>query len=255
MKILLASSEVHPYSKTGGLADMVGALGKTLAREGHQVGLVTPLYSGIRERFPEIKRLDWSLSLPLGTDSVPGEIWTLDTREGLTIYFIHQPDFYFRPALYQQKDGTDYPDNAERFIFLSKAVVHLARYLPWQPELVQAHDWQVGLAPLLIRHERAAGWGTAPRTCLTIHNLAYQGVFPAAAYPLTNLPWQYFTPKGVEFYGQLNCLKAGIVYSDVLTTVSPRYAREITTPEFGCGLDGVLRERQAALVGILNGVD
>src|SRR5262245_42243692 len=102
MKILLASGEVHPYSKTGGLADMVGALAKALARAGHQVGLVTPLYAGIRERFPEIKRLDWSLDLPLGPRSVPGEVWTLDTSEGLTLYFIHQPDFYYRPSLYQR---------------------------------------------------------------------------------------------------------------------------------------------------------
>src|SRR4029077_5588196 len=193
MKILLASSEVHPYSKTVGLADMISALAKALAREGHEVGLVTPLYAGIRERFPNLRPLDWSLDLPLGPRSVRGEVWTLEPADLLTIYFVHQPDFYLRPSLYQQKDGTDFPDNAERFIFLSKAAVNLARYLPWQPELVHVHDWQVGLVPLLIRQEREkAGWGTAPRTCLTIHNLAYQGVFPGAQYALTNLPRDYF---------------------------------------------------------------
>ena len=160
MRILLASSEVHPYSKTGGLADMVGALAKALAREGHDVGLVTPLYTGIRERFPGLKHLDWNLSLPLGNRQVQGEIWTLDAMERLRFYMIEQPDFYLRPSLYQH-DGMDYTDNAERFIFLSKAVVHLARHLPWQPELVHVHDWQVGLVPLMVRHERnVAGWGT-----------------------------------------------------------------------------------------------
>jgi starch synthase len=256
MKILLASGEVHPYSKTGGLADMVAALAKMLARGGHQVGLVTPLYAGIRERFPEIQRLDWSLDLPLGLHRVQGEVWTLEPADGFTLYFIHQPDFYNRPSLYQHPDGSDYPDNAERFTFLSKSVVHLARYLPWQPEIIHAHDWQVGLVPLLVRHEKqTAGWGTAPPVCLTIHNLAYQGIFPRAQYPLTNLPWEYFNTDGVEFYGYLSFLKAAIAFSDVLTTVSPRYAREITTPEFGCGLDGLLRRRQRDLVGILNGVD
>ena len=118
------------------------------------------------------------------------------------------------------------------------------------------HDWQTGLAALLLQHQRKlAGQGTTPGICLTIHNLAYQGLFPAAQYALTNLPWDYFTPAGVEFYGQMGCLKAGIVSADVITTVSPRYAREITTEELGCGLDGLLRRRHTSLVGILNGVD
>ncbi len=255
MKILLASSEVHPFSKTGGLADMVGALAKHLARAGHRVGLVTPLYAGVRERFPEIKRLALDLDLPLGLNRVQGEVWMLEPAKGLTIYFIDQPDFYQRPSLYQQ-NGADYPDNAERFLFLSKAVVFLARHLTWKPEIVHVHDWQVGIVPLLIHHERvAAGWLKAPRLCMTIHNLAYQGLFPLAQFALTNLPWEYFNPEAVEFYGQVNCLKAGIAYSDLITTVSPRYAREITTPEYGCGLDGFLRKHQARLVGILNGVD
>jgi len=256
MKILLASSEVHPYSKTGGLADMVGALAKALARAGHQVGLVTPLYTGIREQFPEIKRLDWALDLPMGTDRVRGEIWTLEPAAGLTIYFVDQPGFYLRPSLYLRPDGISFPDNDERFIFFSKAVVQLARHLAWQPELVHVHDWQVALVPLLIQQEqRVAGWGSPPPVCLTIHNLAYQGVFPRSRYPLTNLPWDFFNPEGAEFYGYLNCLKAGIAYADLITAVSPRYAREITTPEFGCALDGLLRHRHNSLVGILNGVD
>ena len=255
MKILLASSEVHPYSKTGGLADMAGALAKSLAHHGNQVGVVTPLYRGMRERFPDIKKLDWQLDLQLGPRWVHGEIWILEVAPGLTIHFVDQPEYFQRGGLYQE-NGVDFSDNGERFIFFSKAVVHLARYLPWRPEVVHTNDWQTGLVPLLIQHARLSeGWGTVPRTCFTIHNLAYQGIFPAAQYSLTNLPYDYFNPNGVEFYGQMNCLKAGIAYGDVITTVSPRYAREITTPEFGCGLDDLLRKRQNTLFGVLNGVD
>jgi starch synthase len=256
MRILLASSEVHPYSKTGGLADMVGALAKMLAHKGHQVGLVTPLYSGIQQRFPELQRRpDLPLEFPLGANRVGGETWSLEPCPGLTVYFVDQPAFYQRAGLYQD-NGQDYPDNADRFIFFSKAVAHLALHLPWQPQILHLHDWQACPAALLLQHQRKlAGQGTTPGICLTIHNLAYQGVFPAAQYPLTNLPWDYFTPDGAEFYGQFSSLKTGIVYADVITTVSPRYAREIRTPELGCGLDGLLRRRQDALVGILNGVD
>ncbi|HOX58587.1 MAG TPA: glycogen synthase GlgA [Candidatus Paceibacterota bacterium] len=255
MRILIASSEVHPYSKTGGLADMVGALAKMLARKGNRVGVVTPLYAGIRERFPDLKRANLPLELPLGARSVRAETWGLNPAEGLTVYFVDQPSFYDRADLYQQ-DGADYPDNAERFIFLSKVAAHLAVHLDWQPEVLHLHDWQTSLAALLIKHQ--GGRTTQrppPGVCLTIHNLAYQGLFPGAQYELTNLPGDYFTPAGVEFYGQLSCLKAGIVYADVITTVSPRYAREITTEEMGCGLDGLLRQRNSSLVGILNGVD
>jgi starch synthase len=255
MRILLASSEVHPYSKTGGLADMVGALAKALARAGHQVGVVTPLYAGTRARFPQLKQLDLPLEFPLGTQLVRAGTWSLEPIAGLRVYFVDQSELYDRADLYQES-GTDYPDNAERFIFFSKAAAHLALHLHWEPEVMHIHDWQTGPGALLVKHQRKLeGQGNGPGVCLTIHNLAYQGLFPAAKYALTNLPGEYFTPGGVEFYGQLSCLKAGIVSADVVTTVSPRYAREITTEELGCGLDGLLRQRNSSLIGILNGVD
>ncbi|MGP8238021.1 MAG: glycogen synthase GlgA [Limisphaerales bacterium] len=255
MKILLASSESLPYSKTGGLGDMTGALGKFLARAGHQVGLVTPLYRGLRDRFPDIQPFDWKLDLALGPGRVAGNVWSRESPPGLTTYFIDRQEFFDRDDLYQER-GTDYPDNAERFVFFAKAVVHLARYLPWQPELLHLHDWQTALAALLARDQKLRdNWTAAPATCLTIHNLAFQGLFPASKYPLTDLPLDYLQPEGAEFFGGFNCLKAGIAYADLITTVSPRYAREITTEAFGCGLDGVLRRRQEALYGILNGVD
>jgi starch synthase len=255
MKLMLASSEVHPYSKSGGLGDMVAALAKALGRAGHEVSLVTPRYRGIATKFPELERFDYQIDVPLGIERRQAGVFTVRPSEGVTVYFVDAPEFFDRPGLYGE-NHRDYADNARRFVFFSKSVAHLARYLTSPPEVVHVHDWQVGLVPALIRHGQSdEGWLNAPRTVLTIHNLAYQGVFPRPDFALTNLPETYFSPAGVEFFGYLNCLKGAISLADQLTTVSPRYAREITTPEFGCGLDAVLRERQASLVGILNGVD
>ncbi len=255
MRVLLASSEVYPYSKTGGLADMVGALAKTLVRAGHEVGVVTPLYSGIRKRFPALQPLPLPIDIPLGNNVIRGSLWSLQPMPGLTIYFVDQPAFYERAELYQEHE-VDYPDNAARFIFFAKVVSHLACNLAWRPEIVHLHDWQAASAAALLHHSRKTpGQGSVPPVCLTIHNLAYQGLFPSSHFGLTNLPSEYFGPDTLEFYGKLSCLKAGIVYADFITTVSPRYAREITTEEFGCGLDGLLRTRNSSLVGILNGVD
>jgi starch synthase len=181
-------------------------------------------------------------------------LWSLKAGKNLTVYFIDHPGFFDRAGIYFE-NNISYPDNDARFIFFSKCVAHLARYLPWRPEVVHVHDWQTALVPALILQQRREGWGNPPPTCLTIHNLAYQGTFPAAAFALTNLAEDFFNIEGAEFYGQLNCLKAGIAFADAITTVSPRYAREITTEEFGCGLDGFLRKRQNRLFGILNGVD
>jgi len=233
---------------------MVGALGKALARAGHEARIVTPLYRGILEQFPKIRRVDWQFDLPLGSTRVQAELFSLEVENGLTVYFIHQADFYNRGSYYLE-NNVSYPDNAERFIFFSKCAAHLARYLPWRPDVVHVHDWQAALVPALILQQRREGWGNPPPTCLTIHNLAYQGTFPAAAFALTNLPKEFFNVEGAEFYGQLNCLKAGIFFADAITAVSPRYAREIMTEESGCGLDDRLRQRQKNLFGILNGVD
>jgi len=255
MRILLASGEVHPYSKTGGLADSVGAFAKALARAGHQVAVVTPLYRGVRDRFPAMKPVDWRFDQPLGSKLENAGLLALDPAERLRVYFINHPGYYDRAGVYGER-GSDYWDNGERFVFFSKCVTHLARYLPEKPDVLHVHDWHTGLVPLLVSHLKRAGeWADAPTVCLTIHNLAYQGVFPRSAFALTNLPLCCFGAEGAEFHGQMNCLKAGIATADVITTVSPRYAREITTVELGAGLDGWLRRRQSALVGILNGVD
>lgn len=254
MNILLASSEVFPFSKTGGLADMVGALGRALAQAGHEVRLVTPLYRGIRQKYPALRKVDWNFELPMGDAFMQGGLWELDESPRLKIYFIEQESYFDRAGIYQEQN-ISYPDNAERYIFFSKCAVHLARYLPWRADIVHVHDWQTGLVPALIQQQHGEGWAHAPATCLTIHNLAYQGVFPESAFELTNLSKRFFGTEGAEFFGLLNCLKAGIAFADTITTVSPRYAHEITTEEFGCGLDGLLRRRQKDLTGILNGVD
>ena len=254
MKILLASSELYPFSKTGGLADMVGALGKALVAAGHEVVIVTPLYRGILAKYPQIRRFDWYFNLPLGIRWVQAGLWSVEPEPGLRIFFVDCPEFFDRSGIYHERN-ISYPDNADRFIFLSKCVVHLARYLPWRAQLIHLHDWQLGLVPLLLMQQRYEGWGNPPPTCLTIHNLAYQGVFPAETYDLTNASREFFMPDGAEYYGLLNCLKAGIAFTDIITTVSPRYAREIATEEYGCGLDGLLRRRRDRLFGILNGVD
>ena len=255
MNVLLASSECFPYSKTGGLADMVAALGKALAVDGHKVRIVTPLYRGIREKHPTVRRTEMMLTVQLDGRIVTGNVWSAEPAPNLQVLFVEHSDFFDRASLYGE-GGRDYPDNAARFTFLSKAVAYLGRNLPQPPEVVHVHDWQVGLVPLLIQHEAlVTGWKEAPATVLTIHNLAYQGVFPFHDYQLTNLPHEYYTTEGLECYGKMNCLKAGIVYADIITTVSPRYAREITTDQFGAGLDGVLRSRHDRLIGILNGVD
>ena len=255
MRILLASSEAYPFSKTGGLADMVGSLGKALAHAGHEAAIVTPLYRGILQRYPALKKVNWQFNLPLGIQWYQGGLYSMEMEPGLTVYFVEHQAFFDRAGIYHEAN-VSYRDNAERFIFFSKCVAHLARYLPWRPDVVHVHDWQVALVPALIKHQRnVEGWGSPPPTCLTIHNLAYQGIFWPGAFAFTNLPDHFFNPEGAEFFGQLNCLKAGIAYADIITTVSPRYAREITTVEYGCGLDGLLRRRRERLVGILNGVD
>jgi starch synthase len=255
VRILLASSEVHPYSKTGGLADMVACLGKALNRLGHDITILTPLHRGIADAYRDLKRVTPDLMIPLGHRRVPAELWSRQVAVGERVLFVGQPEYFDRPALYTQ-NGSDYPDNAERFVFFSKAVAAVALAEVPGFDVVHVHDWQTALVPMLMKHERErAGRGNGTRTCMTIHNLAYQGVFPATAFGLTGLPPGWFNLDTVEFYGHFSALKAGITAADLITTVSPRYAREITTQEFGCGLDGLLRCRQSVLHGILNGVD
>ena len=247
MRILQAASEFFPYSKTGGLADMVAGLSGALTELGEDVTVATPLYRGIRDQLPDLKPFGPKFNVPLGDREFTGRWWKAVDPKGLTILFLEQEGFYDRPGIYMV-NGEGYWDNPERFMFLSKAVAQLAGGF----EVVHVHDWQTAFVPMLLH---ANDTKRIPRTVFTIHNLAYQGQCEGARFGITNLPWEKFHSEGPEFWGDLNFLKAGLHYADAITTVSPRYAKEILAPEFGEGMEGVLQSRQDVLSGILNGVD
>jgi len=248
VKVLYCVSEAVPFVKTGGLADVAGALPSALRDLGHDVRLVLPRYRGISTDGAESVL---PLHLPLAGTTFEGAVREGRTPAGVPVYFVECPALFDREGLYGE-GGRDYPDNLTRFAFFSLAVIALAEQV--SPDLLHCNDWHTGLVPAYLRHRRRGGRRVWP-TLLTVHNLAHQGLFPAAEFPLLGLPSEYFTPGGLEFWGQVNCLKGGILYADLLNTVSETYAREIQTGEFGAGLDGVLRERRGDLHGVLNGVD
>lgn len=259
MHVLLATSELNPYSKTGGLADMVSALAGALARpasgSGLRVSVVTPLYRGMAQAHPGIEPTLWRLAVPMGDSLVEGRFHRRVVSANLTLWFVEQSGFFDRPGLYAEANR-DYADNAARFLFLSRAALILARHLPDPPQVLHAHDWQTGLIPILARHAHLhAGWAQPPRTVFTIHNLAFQGSFPAASWGLTGMPANWLHLESALHFDRVNFMKAGLTQADAITTVSPTYAREILTPEYGCGLEGLLLKRYNDLTGILNGVD
>jgi len=247
----MVASEAVPFSKTGGLADVVGALPQGLRAAGHSVAVVVPLYRMTRLENPDT--VYPSLTVPLGSGLRFPSVQAI-TRDGVRFYFVADPELYDRPALYGGPSG-DYPDNAERFATLCRAALEIAK-LDFRPDLVHCHDWQSALAPVLLRslYARCPTVGQVP-VLFTIHNLGYQGQFGAEALDQIGLPRDLFTMDGLEFYGKVNLLKGGLVYADAINTVSRGYAREIQTPEYGFGLDGLLRHRNQVLSGILNGVD
>ncbi len=245
MRVAFVASEVAPFSKTGGLGDVAGALPGALRDLGAEVVVVSPLHRSAR-RHP-LRETPHRLAVPVGASTVPVAV----RRSGDAYFIEHDPSFD-REGLYGTPEG-EYGDNAARFVLFSRAALLLLRELG-APDVVHAHDWQSGLVPIYARTLHAAGFERT-RTVFTIHNLAYQGRFPPEAVPLTGLDWGHYTWRELEFHGTLSFLKAGLVWADALTTVSPTYAREIQTPEQGYGLDGVLRERSGDLHGILNGAD
>ncbi|HBH97705.1 MAG TPA: glycogen synthase GlgA [Candidatus Omnitrophica bacterium] len=256
MKILFVASEVSPFAKTGGLADVAGSLPRALARLGHEVRLIMPRYRAVDPKRFRLKPRLPRFTVPLGSSRVDGSVFE-GVLPGTKIpaHFVDQPDLFDRDGLYQY-EGRDFPDNLARFSFFSRAVLDAVPRLGWPPDVVHCHDWQTALIIAHLALARASDpfWQSAA-SVLTVHNLAYQGVFPQAGWPLTGLPSAAFSMEGLEFYGQINCLKGGLVHADRLSTVSPTYAKEIQTPAGGCGLDGILVTRRGALVGILNGID
>ena len=250
MKILFTGSEMSPLARTGGLGDVLEALPAALAACGHEVSVVLPCYRGLRDdAMLGVRSTGVSIPVQVGSKRLPAEIFECRAPNGVQVFLIRR-DEYFDRAGYYGTEGQDYGDNAERFIYFSRAVVELARRVMPPPDIVHVHDWQTALIPVLIKERKLPF-----KTVLTIHNLAFQGSFWGIDFGLTNLPGEYFSAKGVEYYGQLNLLKGGLLYADAVTTVSERYAREIQTPELGSGLDSVVREHAGKLTGILNGAD
>jgi starch synthase len=256
MKIVHAASELYPYMKTGGLADAVGALTGTFADLGHEVSVFLPGYRGaLAHPDAEQAQRRFRLKIEMGDQYLTGDVLSFSPKKNLTVFLVCREEFFDRKNPYGNGER-DYEDNGDRFTFFCKAVVETMRLADLGADIVHAHDWQAGLLPLLLREtERRFGVTLAMKTIFTIHNIAYQGLFPASFFPRTNLPEELFGMDGLEYYGQVNFLKGGILFADRVTTVSPRYAKEIQTPEFGCGLEGVIQTRVDDLSGLINGVD
>jgi len=252
MRILMAASEGVPFSKTGGLADVVGSLPQAIARLDHEVAVVLPRYRMTKLRAPRTAL--GSLTIPLGRKLHFPAILEGSLQENVHTFFVEYPPFFDRDALYGTPEG-EYPDNAERFALFSRAVLEVAKLL-FPADVLHCHDWQTGLVPVLLKTAYAEDpllKNTA--TLFTIHNLGYQGLFPAAKLEQLGLGPELFTMDGLEFFGKVNILKGALLYSEQLNTVSRKYAEEIQTPDYGFGLDGVIRERAGSLEGILNGAD
>jgi starch synthase len=254
MKIVFCTSECTPYASTGGLADVAGALPVALAENGHEVFRIMPLYQHIYKSGISLEATGLSMSIPVGFRHLHSDVY-LHKNQGVTTYFIRRDEYFDRSELYGT-GNREYDDNSDRFIFFQKAAVELIDAMGLDPDVVHCNDWQTGLIPFYLIHGiTGQGRTNSSISVFTIHNLAYQGVYNASEFPSTGLPFACFNMSTMEFYGNMSFLKAGITASDWVTTVSRTYAREIQQPELGFGLDGVLRERSAALTGIVNGVD
>ena len=232
MKVLFCSSEVVPFAKTGGLADVSGAFPEALEKQGCQVKVAMPKYRCVKNQGKMAK---------MGKD--------------IDVFLIENAKYFDRQGLYGEAGG-DYPDNLERFAFFCKQIFHLLKEVNFCPDIIHCNDWQTALIPVYLKTQFSnEPFFKRTKTIFTIHNLAYQGLFPKEKFPQTGLDWRLFNMHGLEFYGKVNLLKGGLVFSRLITTVSPNYAKEIQTLNYGCGLEGVLRERKKDLFGIINGLD
>lgn len=262
MHIVMVASEAVPYAKTGGLADVVGALSTALTKLGHQVTLLLP---GYRTGFaPKDRRVAMQFSVPVGENptnvSIEEEHVTLPgALHHVRVLFVCHDPYFDRSGLYQQ-DHRDYPDNLDRFTLFCRAAIHVVHVLVDELrekiDVLHLHDWQAALCAVYLKaRSQEHNSLQSIKTLLTVHNLGYQGVFPGQEFYKTGLPASWFLPSSLEFYGAVNCLKGGIIFSDAVSTVSPTYAREILTAEYGCGLEGVLANRTGGVSGVTNGID
>ncbi len=259
MRVLMMSSEISPFAKTGGLADVAGALPQALAQRGHDVRLIMPLYQSVDRFKHRLLPLSRRLYADWGNERINAELMrcSYPCQYNIPTYFLQQHMLFGRKGLYGE-NHRDYPDNDRRFAFFNLAVLYAIKALDWCPDVIHLNDWQTGLVPLLLRyHPYIANdpFYQGIKTVFTIHNLAYQGLVFRDLVSRMQLPWSVFTHNGLEFYEQASLLKSGIVFSDHVTTVSPTYAQEIQTEELGGGLEGVLQDRMNDLTGILNGID
>jgi starch synthase len=250
MKILIATPEAVPYAKTGGLADVAGTLLKEYRGMNKEAYIILPLYKSIKKGDMTLRDTGLKIKVPVGEREVEGRLF----RNRSSAYFIDCGEFFDREELYGTPKG-DYRDNASRFIFFSRGVLEACRTLNFKPDVIHCNDWQTGLIPLYLKTIYFDSFFKDTASLLTIHNLGYQGLFLASEMPLTGLGWELSTPEGIEFYGDISFLKAGLISADVLTTVSNTYAKEILQKEFGFGLEGVLQKRAKDLYGVINGID
>ncbi|KAF0246834.1 MAG: starch [Planctomycetota bacterium] len=253
MFILHASSEIAPFAKTGGLGDVVGGIARPLEKLGHHVAAIMPLYRRVRDARRAMK-VACEFNVKCGETTRRVRVWRTDIPDG-EFFFVEQNELFDREGLYGGGMG-DYPDNAERFSLFSRATLQAITTLKLPVDVIHAHDWQAALIPVYLKTTHAQNPALSRiRTLFTIHNLAYQGVFPSHFMHVAALDWSLFNWKKLEFWGSINFMKGGLVFADRITTVSPQYAREIQSRELGSGLEGVLKDRGADVSGILNGVD
>ena len=252
LTILYCTPEVTPFSKTGGLGDVAGGLPKAIAAAGCDVRLITPKYAGISESSYKLKKIIDNMPLRIGNRKEAGSLYEgILPGSKVPAYFVSCSKYFERKELYQE-NGKDYVDNLERFSFFSMMTLHSVEKLGWQPDIVHCNDWQTALIPVYLKNVMKT---RNISSLFTIHNIGYQGLFKREQLPITGLDWELFNIKGLEYFGKINLLKGGIIFSDIVTTVSPSYSREIQTKEYGYGLEGVLKERGKDLYGIINGVD
>lgn len=260
MNILVVGSEAAPFARTGGLGDVLGALPSALAKAGHDVKLFIPWYGAINTKINKLTPLECNASVSINGENHPVKLAVVkNRRSSAECFFVGNDRLFSRPGIYSDPEsGDDFDDNDRRFTFFNRAVLQLVKELDFRPDVIHCHDWQAGLIPALLKTEYAYDEFFAyTRTLFTIHNLAYQGLFEAKRFINVGLPEELMAPTGpFEFYGKVNFLKAAVVFSDKISTVSPQYAQEIqTNSELGCGLEGVLQTRTDDISGILNGVD
>jgi starch synthase len=256
VKILFVSAEVYPYAKVGGLADVAGSLPKELAKLGHDIRVVMPKYKQVEDKLKEPEIVVDSLKINMGSiGTMKANICKTMLEKNVPIYFIENNQYFYRDKIYSTNEG-DYPDNPYRFTFFSRAILKMLEKLEWLPDIIHCNDYHTALIPVLLKTEfKDSPLYKKIATIFTIHNLSYQGIFSKVILDKVGLDKSLYSIDKMEYWGKINFMKGGIIFSEKISTVSPTYSREILTPEYGNGLDGVLRTREKDIVGIINGID